>query len=252
MRSPWTAAAFVTVALAAAPAPASAGARHVFEVPRAAPGTIAVAGMNLTTRVSRGTKATPRLRLRFPKATELPPSVRILWAKRRVRRGRRVTFSVLFMSINVATATARAAQEEHELRVVDLVNMTLSGPWSFTQKSPPVLARSLVGDSPVKRQLIQLFQTSWLVRIGQTVFEDETQTASELDTGHYDDGHAFGWRPAGQKDAWASLKQLNDENLDAVVAEIETRLEVDIDGDGSKGKPVVDTTVGPPVITTNP
>jgi len=78
---------------------------------------------------------------------------------------------------------------------------------------------------------------------------------SLLDTGHYDDGHSFGWDSAGVKPAigsWLNLTAGTDVPYERLIEEIESRLEADLDGDGSVDEPkaggVVETEIGKPVI----
>jgi len=60
-----------------------------------------------------------------------------------------------------------------------------------------------------------------------------------LDTGHYDDGHAFGWKVrshADQHDVWRTLATAAfDGQWDGVVVAIETRAGTDLNGDGVVG-----------------
>jgi hypothetical protein len=79
---------------------------------------------------------------------------------------------------------------------------------------------------------------------------------SFVDTGHYDDGHSFGWHTAGIKQAagdWVHLSQAADASYAELVETIERRLKEDLDGDGEaggSGKPggTIETEVGPPTI----
>lgn len=80
---------------------------------------------------------------------------------------------------------------------------------------------------------------------------------SLLDTGHYDDGHSFGWHTAGIKQAvgdWVHLSRSADAAYAELVEKIERRLQEDVDGDGAVGGPsgkpggTIETEVGPPVI----
>lgn len=79
---------------------------------------------------------------------------------------------------------------------------------------------------------------------------------SLVDTGHYDDGHSFGWHTAGIKQAvgdWVNLSRSADASYADLVERIERRLQEDFDGDGEvggSGKPggTIETEVGPPTI----
>jgi hypothetical protein len=245
----------VLLGLAALAAAAPAGAEAArkpdarIAVPRPAAGTLALAAVTVTVKARRGA-ASPRLRLRFPKAAQLPPSVRILWAKRRVRRGRRTTFHLLFLSINVATPpTARAAQVDlHDFVVIYLTRGGLRPEYrpTYDLAAPDYSMMS----GPQQSALEAVVERNWQTADGESAFA-ATPANPTLDTGHYDDGHAFGWNPQGQTAAWTSLTEFGNKQLDQVIAEIEASLAVDIDGDGDKGANggTVDTTVGPPVIS---
>lgn len=81
---------------------------------------------------------------------------------------------------------------------------------------------------------------------------------SLIDTGHYDDGHSFGWHTAGIKAAtgdWLNLSRSVDADYADLVDKIERRLQEDFDGDGEvggkgggSGGGAIETEVGPPVI----
>ena len=247
---PVLAAAVLTGGLADAAAAATAKRR--VPVPRPAAGQIALAAATITARVPRGAKA-PRLRLRFPGAASLPPSVRILWATRRARRGRTTTFHVLLMSIHVAGPTARAAQTSGESGLVaDAIVAYVTGGYPRLVLKYGYLQVANASGAPASAQS-RLYETFQGLKDseGESVFGSGRLTDPDLDTGHYDDGHAFGWRREGQTTAWARLTEFTNGQLDKVVEEIEAALAVDVDGDGDKGGAgaTIDTTVGPPIIT---
>lgn len=80
------------------------------------------------------------------------------------------------------------------------------------------------------------------------------------DTGHYDDGHSFGWNSSGTKGAVADWLHLSNNNApyEELIEKIESRLEADLDGDGEvsdgrggggSGGGTIETEVGVPVVT---
>jgi hypothetical protein len=84
---------------------------------------------------------------------------------------------------------------------------------------------------------------------------DQTQD-QKLDTGHYDDGHSFGWSnsKSAERDVWKDLTYELDAHqaMADIVVKIETHLKTDINGDGQVGTTTntnTGTTVGPPVVT---
>jgi hypothetical protein len=88
-----------------------------------------------------------------------------------------------------------------------------------------------------RRELTDLFQA--VKSSFGDAFEPGPQSDPFVETGHYDDGHAFGWKPRRQKDAWNSLTTslAGREDMEEVIAQIESQLGVDIDADGDKGAP---------------
>lgn len=78
-----------------------------------------------------------------------------------------------------------------------------------------------------------------------------------IDTGHYDDGHSFGWKSSGTKAAIGSWLRLTDDSApyEQLIEQIEFNLSVDLNGDGTVEKPKthpgtsIGTEVGAPVVT---
>jgi hypothetical protein len=93
-------------------------------------------------------------------------------------------------------------------------------------------------------------------------FEDPGNLGkSLLDTGHYDDGHSFGWKKAGTEEAIGNWQRLSENNApyEELIKQIEFDLSADLNGDGVVEKPKaippgtsIGTEVGPPVITRLP
>jgi hypothetical protein len=86
------------------------------------------------------------------------------------------------------------------------------------------------------------------------VFGDRGVNADpKLETGHYDDGHSFGWKTGKvpERDVWKHLTNavIADNGLADIIAKLEAELATDINGDGKVGGSGTNTTVGQPVIT---
>jgi hypothetical protein len=91
---------------------------------------------------------------------------------------------------------------------------------------------------------------------GQNVFESPAAD-SLVDTGHYDDGHAFSWTADTEREQLASLaswtKLTMNGRLDQLVADLEAKWNADLNGDGATGGgdsgTTIETHVGAPVVT---
>jgi hypothetical protein len=75
---------------------------------------------------------------------------------------------------------------------------------------------------------------------------------SLIETGHYDDGHSFGWNRSGTEAAIGNWQRLSENGAPyaELVTEVESRLGADLDGDGEvrSPRPTNDTVVGAPVV----
>jgi hypothetical protein len=92
-----------------------------------------------------------------------------------------------------------------------------------------------------------------------TTADDPHSSTDDFDTGHYDDGHAFGWGVTTPSDAeraiWHSYSAFVNDQLNGYIAQLEQDLAADINGDGALGAGTgqqITTTVGPPTITGGP
>lgn len=233
-------------------------------------GHISVTALRVTLRARRG-RTLPRRRLAFraPRARSLPPSVRLLSLTRSVRTRRSVRHLALVLAIRkkrAAASGAVAAQNEGKRGFVALSFETgLSGvtecrgcedlsrdlgPTGFCRgcTEGAEIQATLDADKERSRDLFELvkqLEDDWPAKAAQD---------PSLDTGHYDDGHAFGWKVRGERaeakvmvDLVADLKAFEDERtLRAALQHLEANIGVDVDGDGSVGvEQTIDTEVGP-------
>lgn len=239
----------VAVAATALGAPAGAagraGPRLKLALP--SPGHITIDSTSVTVRRAGRGRLPTRMRLRAVRPRGLPRSVRVLWATRVIPRKRTVTYATLLLAINKARRQATSAQADDEPPdPYELFVFFLNGgvdPDEFKVINKPSHEAAVNAANVPAARLRDLFDAvrkNW--RDGRiSVFDPRPQPDVEpfIDTGHYDDGHAFGWNPARQLDAWNALTTslAGREAMDEVVAQVENNLGVDIDADGDNGAP---------------
>lgn len=261
--------ALVAVLSAAALLAPSASAALSIRVRLPGPGqmTVAVAQARYTGKAPRSLK--PRLKSR----TRLGHSYSGIYAVYRKRHGRvtALTFVTLLLHRDGAKpasassdAGASAKNEVDPLTIAFLLSGMHSG-GSFEEESeepggpsPDLFAivQRLGADAPIARPK----KMRSLLEYGN-VEEPPAGHPGDLgdsfvDTGHYDDGHSFGWHTAGIKQAvgdWVHLSQAADASYAELVEKIEQRLREDLDGDGEVGGSgeaggTIETEVGPPTI----
>lgn len=259
--------ALVAASVAAATLAPGAGAAPSVRVRLPGPGqiTVAVAQIRYTGKAPRGLK--PRLKNR----TRLGHSYSGIYAVYRKRHGRvtALTFVTLILHRDRAK-TARAAASASVKEEVDpltiaflLAGMRSGGSFEEESEQPGgpspdlfAIVQRLDADAPITppKKMRPLLEYG-------NVEEPPAGRPGDLgdsfvDTGHYDDGHSFGWHTAGIKQAvgdWVHLSQAADASYAELVETIERRLKEDLDGDGEvggSGKPggTIETEVGPPTI----
>ncbi|HMJ96929.1 MAG TPA: hypothetical protein VK486_13810 [Thermoleophilaceae bacterium] len=201
-----------------------------------------------TTTVRRAATGRPRkLRIRARRAKALPPSVRVLWATRVIRRKRTITYATLMLAINKASRKASAAQSDGDLDPdvgggipSEYLLFFFNGgvePDEWKAVNKPGHEAAVNATNVPRKKLTDLFEgvkNSFGDAFGLRPTNDPS-----LETGHYDDGHAFGWKPARQNDTWNALTTslAAKRDMDEVVAQVESNLGVDIDADGDRGAP---------------
>jgi hypothetical protein len=227
----------------------------------------------------------------------LPPSVRILYARRTIRTKHAITYRLVLLAVNVAarpaTRQGRAAHDpEGQLLGKAPLGFNSGGAelnvFAGRNQGRPDTAQDSTEWSEILDRIQlrnQMAASSWrnadlgstglghlIVQAVIPVLGGGNNPEPKLDTGHYDDGHAFGWRPQGEKRA---LHDITNANLDRLAADLERDMGADINGDGNIGSPQactrssrsattdrlrssvvpgrdICTTVGPPVVTGGP
>jgi hypothetical protein len=223
-----------------------------------------------------------RLRLSAPTVRSLPPSVRILYARRTIRSRRATTYRLVLLAINVASRhsirQARAAEGSsqpaggHLLAGGGEAKVLSDAASVLLFMGAPAAAFEVQAQYDKKEHQDSLdIATSFrnadlgtpalghLISGAVKPVLGANNQDPKIDTGHYDDGHAFGWRPQGEKRA---LHDITNANLDRLIADLESDMRADINGDGTIGSPTCTratspgpstcTTVGPPVVTGGP
>ena len=231
-------------------------------VPLPARGHISVVVLEATFTSERR-RMPRRLRLRPRRLRALPPTARILVAQRRLKRRGKTIYRLALLAVNVAQPTASTAQEQPKL-------LNFSG---FPAESQLFLffAQPLGLETALMQEESRQYQLLFQVKGGANVDRQPTlaqildnavdkvidpngdgKVDRGLDTGHYDDGHSFGWdRKPVRQQTWAELVDANLEQYNAVVEE---RLKEDVNGDGTigggpSGGGQIDTQADQPVIT---
>lgn len=245
-----------------------------------APGHITISVKRLVVRRAPGRRLPARIRPRRPPNSRyLPRTVRMLWGAGTIRRRTTVTYVMLFLVINRAPSrafrpfpAARAATLPRDpseaiyealLLYTQTAGTLAEGAAAsvYMNEKWPVLfgysiAHSVVNADKASGQTLRdLFRG---VNNGDNgiVFNPTGPGAgNSVETGHYDNGAIFGWTKRQERDAIYDLAGALRSGLDDVVADIERRLNDDVNGDGVKGTPPTtgetntETTIGPPTVT---
>ena len=263
---------------AASCAPAYGNARTSLRIPFPAAGHVTLETLTVTVRGPAGTL--PR-RLRFSpqRFKHLPRSVRVVVGSRVSRSRRRTRFQVLVLAINQARPSARRAPGPGGPRPPpkdQLVELLARGSAADTQllllfMGTPVAPVEFeqsgdaqggkVPDGSVVSADAEAAANADLGPAGVVPFgpaatelfgsQEDQPLDPNVDTGHYDDGHAFGWGVKGRRETADLLRDAFEASLDELIATIEHDIAADVNGDGrvSAG---IDTTTGPVTCTPSP
>lgn len=227
------------------------------------PGHVSFAVSATEVRADKAAQLPKRVKLGFRKASKLPESVRVVWATRVLRKGRRATYATAVLILNQASTAARPGKGPHDtgdfIRLLYDMFVTDSGQCDGCRQLFPgdelhdgvcdschtvtrlMYANPLVDEGssrPMRKKLTDLFEG---VKEGQDlIFEGSPQDDPSLETGHYDDGHAFGWGVKTKRDE----RDLLDEAADAILRRkthaaylegLEAVIHRDLNGDGVVG-----------------
>jgi hypothetical protein len=254
------------IAALAAPAAADARVPRSLKVSVPAPGHVSIDIVKRTvTGPARGLPK--RLTLRPQKLRALPSSVRILYAQRTIHRKRSTIYELVLVTVSVAKPAANAARVtdgERELNGIAAFLMFMGSPNAAIEYQRAVdrgeLAPFQVFDTHQHAANADLFtrvkDSDNLTDTFNGIVDPNRDGRVDpgLDTGHYDDGHAFGWNVKSKADEKKTFRDLLNDNLSDYILQLEDSFKYDIDGDGTVEKPgqagqQIDTQVGAPVIT---
>jgi hypothetical protein len=266
--APWKSAlgsaALATLAALAFAAPGAA-AKPAPRVLVPAPGktTVAVAQLKVTGKAPRGLKLRLKHRAGLGRA-------RGIYAIYRKRRGRTTIFTVFNLILNPAKGpaarNAEAAASDADGSYAHMEFFFVAAGFRdesvFEDHDPKAdLAFKLIA-KVIGTESETMPSPSFL----DLMLEGGVKTPSDedpfdlgnsfTDTGHYDDGHSFGWNSSGTKAAVADWLHLSNNNApyEELIEKIESRLKSDLDGDGevSDGRGsggTIETEVGVPVVS---
>ncbi|HEU4703950.1 MAG TPA: hypothetical protein VFS37_15825 [Conexibacter sp.] len=276
--------ALVALTLPATPAGAKTP-RLTLQLPSAGHMTVAALRVDVTTQ--RPERLPRRVSLGARKLGALPSSVKVLFATRskRIRDGRRYMGVLFIVRRAEASTAARAAGAPHEPNIVELIFGGDGGSWSVcsgcgAERPSGFLAEgelcsacdaarfesqlAAVKDADKRKPrklsaLAELFRTDWAKHGEAKDVFDRHPPDPTLETGHYDDGHSFGWGtpqrptlpPPDVLDVQIDLvEDLIERQPAQLVPDLEVAAAIDLNGDGAIGvRPRIDTRVGPPVIS---
>lgn len=194
------------------------------------------------------------IRLRTASAAALAPSYRGLYAVYRKRRDRTTTLTFFTLLLHQEKTAARSlladpADRDDGLQLALFFSQFGLGP-SVTTISTSVDPGEPTRLAPRAARLL----SGGGVDVSAGVQGGDLGD-SVVDTGHYDDGHSFGWNSAGTGKALGNWLHLTADNApyEELIEKLERSLSADLDGDGDAGSGrsggSVDTVVEPPVIT---
>jgi hypothetical protein len=256
------AAAIVALAFFALAVPAGARSRPVgLRMFLPAPGHITLESISATVKhPSARQRRLGLLSPSFPGVRSLPPSVRILYLRRTFRTQGSVKTVVLFLVINRAPpeGPTRAAPDcsgggsplagpvrHRNYGLIDLGANTPIAPYLSCDEREKSVTAHVAGNADLAKGF-QVKSAQWPLNdlFSGRSYPPQAPTPSQinkdlsdpnLDTGHYDDGHAFGWK-VQTKDVWVTLSTLFfDKKPAESVDGIENFVHTDLNADGKTG-----------------
>jgi hypothetical protein len=198
-------------------------------------------------------RAPRRLRVRLLKRARLDPAYRGLYAIYRRRRGGTTILTALNLVLRKQGAASRSlrstASPSDEGDALQLAIFFFQAGLVPSFSTYPTLSEAERPTEPPTR-------IESALELGGVAVSPGVQSGALgpnlLDTGHYDDGHSFGWNSRGTDKAigdWLHLSA-NNAPYEELIREIEEDIKADLDSDGEVGGGgSVDTVVGPPVIS---
>jgi hypothetical protein len=277
----------VALAILAAVAPAAQAAkRSTLTVALPSPGHVTVAAVSVKVRAGRPAGLARHFRVAAKRLGSLPPSVKVLTAQRFIRQRHGGTYAAAVFVVNRAGGAAggaraglRTAGRPTFLEVLfENEDQCDSCGYRFSEDelsggicSACQMRRAIARAEAVKnvdllpappKPLADLFKSDFSQH-GNTdaIFGDPASGKPpdpSLDTGHYDDGHAFGWDIKSKADVikveHSIIDDIIEDETPKIVSDLEVASAMDLNGNGQIDQPggsgqQVTTIVGPPVIT---
>jgi hypothetical protein len=275
------------VFIASAPTDAGAAQRKRAKLTIAAPtpGHVTIAGARFVVKTQTPKRYPRRVGVGFPKRTKHSGSVRLLWATRSFRKKGSVTYDLMVVAVRKpGAAGARAAYDDPTL-IDAFLNWggqvitcgSCGGIHQGTLYKDNEYCDSCHGHMAIQKanQLYDAdhaspgkFHTLTDLFAGpaggnQIVFEGgaaDDKVDPTIDSGHYDDGHSFGWKVVDNSDSLDKLLEHIADNIvagqqDQLIPTLEVHSGVDLNGDGSTRDPRCDADTFqnfPMTITTPP
>jgi len=256
------------IALFLVPAGALGAKPPRLTLPLPGAGHVTVAAVSVKVKADRPPGLVRHVRFRAPHAKRLPQSVRVLTATRFRRAKHGGTYSGLVVAINRAAAQTSDSKEPQtfiDLLLGDTPRSRCPGCGFFvpdddfagrlcsvcrhTQAFGKAAAAQDADEaSAVEPLLLQMLKVDW----------SATGGGASLDTGHYDDGHAFGWDVKTKKQIADIEHEVIEDILKGdqgnLIPDLEGASGTDLNGNGQIDQPLpgggqqVTTVVGPPTI----
>jgi len=257
-------------------------------LPLPAPGHVTIADVSAKVTADRPAGLVHHIRLRAPHAKRLPPSVRVLTATRFRRSKHGGTYSALVIVVNRATpatagARSRAAEQnfldilfsgtpksrcpscgfdEPDAGFIDGMCSTCHSMHSLMEAITAANADQLVGDAGNLRVLHDRIKLDWTNKgNSDAVFGNPSNHDPPdpyLDSGHYEDGHAFGWglktKPQIIQAEHSVIDDIIKDDQVNLVPHLEAASGTDLNANGQIDQPTtgggqqITTVVGPPVV----
>lgn len=257
------------LALAGAPPAPARRAGQSLRILLPARGHVTLETLSVTVKGAHGRSLPRKLRFAPRGLAQLPPSVRIVVARRTIHGRKSTRYVALLLVINVADrktsrAVPRQAPGDEQLlggetptRLDQLAtyllfmgapNLAIEEQREQDAKDSKLIrdayysthARAdrnadlgAAGDGPYQAELASMLGSSKTEPLDPSV-----------DTGHYDDGHAFGWGVNTKREEAQLMRDAFEASVQDLIDTIEHDLGADVNGDGTVSEGV-QTTVGP-------
>jgi hypothetical protein len=210
-------------------------------------------------------KAPRRFALKLANPAKLPSSVRGLYAIYERRRGPQtiVTFLTLVLrqeppkAARPRTTASASAADNRRFELYFLAGVRPAGTVEDEARKP------MGWGPPVSHRASQVYGSGHDTMPSsslQGLFKEggvEPDVEKTIGTGHYDDGHAFGWKASGTAAALSDWVHLSTSGApyEALIEKVEEDINADLDGNGqvggaggSGGGTTIETVVGPPTV----